>query len=287
MDLAFVPSYAVLCVVQGLLVLAPWSPFRLARSSVVGLVVPLGMLGAGVGVVRAFSGGADALTTLAAVAAPLLAAAVARTRGWPLARLAPVVAIGVYVAAWRGGESPGTDLAGLVLIAAACLTLAALVSSLAPRRALALGLVLLVALDVILVWGNSQVAPTTEALHAAAPPAVGLPGEEAVPLPSLQDVTFGSALMGWLDLLAPAVLATLAAGLSLRGRVAVAAAVTVSALLWGLLLFLDVTSPIPATLPVLVGLLAVEAAQFRHRLLTNSQPHGHTLGSHGSADWRA
>ena len=80
-----------------------------------------------------------------------------------------------------------------------------------------------------------------------------IPGHQAKPLPALQDATFGSALMGRLDLLAPALLAAIVAG---RGRtqLAAAAATTVAALLWGLLL--SVTSPMPATVPVLAGLAA-------------------------------
>jgi hypothetical protein len=253
-SLDFVPSYVVLCIVQGLLVLAPWQRFQLARSSLLGLVIPVAMLAAGVGIVRAFSGGADALTTLAAVATPLLAALVGRVRGWPLTWIYPPLAIGLYLVAWRAGDGLLSDTASVVLIAGACLTLAAAFSSVAPARALAIGIMLLVVLDVILVWGNRQIEPATQALHAAAPPAVALPGGQAVPLPALQDITFGRALMGWLDLLAPALLATLVAGRAWPVRGAVALTVTAAALLWGLLLFLDVTSPIPATVPVLAGL---------------------------------
>lgn len=262
MRLDFVPSYAVLCVVQGLVVLAPWRPFRLARSSLLGLLLPLALLGAGVGIVQGFSRGADALTTLAAVATPLLAAIVARVRGWPFPWLAVPVAAASYVYAWRGGKSLGVDAAEVVLIACACLTGAALIGALAPRRALAAGLVLLVVLDVVLVWGDRQVAPTTVALHAAHPPALGLPGVRAVPLLSLQEIHFGSALMGWLDLLAPAVLASLVPSGRTRVRVAAALATTCAALLWGLLLFLDATDLVPATVPVLAGLAVVAALEW-------------------------
>ncbi|MFN8187258.1 MAG: hypothetical protein U0R69_09270 [Gaiellales bacterium] len=257
MSLDFVPSYVVLCLVQGLLVLASWRPFRVARSSLLGLVLPVAMLAAGVGIVRAFSGGADALTTLAAVATPLLAALVGRLRGWRLAWLYPPAAIGLYVIAWRNQDTLLADAAGVLLIAAACLTLAAAFSSVAPARALAIGIMLLVVLDVILVWGNRQIEPAMLTLHEAAPPTVALPGGQAVPLPALQEITFGHALMGWLDLLAPALLATLVAGRAWPVRGAVALTVTASALLWGLLLFLDVTSPIPATVPALAGLALV------------------------------
>lgn len=262
--LAFVPSYAVLCVVQGLLVLAPWRPFRLARSSLLGLVLPAALLGAGVGIVNAFSAGADALTTLAAVATPLLAACCSSVRGWPLPLASVVASAGLYGYAWRGGHTIGTEAAKLVLISLACLTGAALVASVARRRALAAGLVLLVVADIVLVWGDRQVAPTTVALHHAVAPRVGLPGAHPTPLPSLQDITFGTAIMGWLDILAPAVLSCLLAGAALRTRGVAAFATIGAALCWSLLLILHVTSTIPATVPVLAGLaVALVAGRWR------------------------
>ena len=161
--------------------------------------------------VRGLAGGADALAGLAAVAAPLLAAA----SGWAWRVPAPGCPPCWPPASTRspGGcpTSSSGQAAGVLLIAGACLTLAALIASLAPPGALAAGLVLLAALDVVLVWGLPEVGPATTALHRAVPPelpgAVGGP-----PLPALQDATFGSALMGWLDLLAPALLATVLAG---------------------------------------------------------------------------
>jgi hypothetical protein len=40
-DLGLAPSYAMLCLVQGALVLAPWKPWRLTRSRAAGLLIPL------------------------------------------------------------------------------------------------------------------------------------------------------------------------------------------------------------------------------------------------------
>jgi hypothetical protein len=81
------------------------------------------------------------------------------------------------------------------------------------------------------------------ALQAAAPPTIGRQ------LPSLQQIDFGDATMGWLDFAAPALLGLLVVK---RLRAAVATGLTAGA--WGLLLF--VTSPIAATPPVLAGLVA-------------------------------
>jgi hypothetical protein len=55
--------------------------------------------------------------------------------------------------------------------------------------------------------------------------------------------------MGWLDLLAPALLGVVA-----RARLRAAVVTGVAAAAWGLLL--AVTSTLPATVPVLAGLLA-------------------------------
>jgi hypothetical protein len=212
-------------------------------------VIPAAALVAGV-IVAQVGGGADFLTALAAVATPLLAAGAGWARGWRLPWLPALCVPPLYAVAWLRPDAWATDLAGVALIGGACLAVTGLVAGVAPRSWLTAGLVLLVVLDVILVWGNRQVEPTMNALQAAAPPTIGRP------LPELQQVDFGSATMGWLDLAAPALL-----GLLVQRQTAAAVATGVAAGLWGLLLF--VTSPIAATPPVLVGLVAGRRAPRR------------------------
>ena len=118
-------------------------------------------------------------------------------------------------------------------------------AALAPGSWLTAGLVGLVILDCIFVWGDRQVEPAMQALQAAAPPSVGV----GHPLPSLQQGELGTATMGWLDFAAPALLAILT-----RDRVRAAVATGLAGAAWGLLLL--VTSPIAATPPVLAGLVA-------------------------------
>jgi hypothetical protein len=118
-----------------------------------------------------------------------------------------------------------------------------IVGSLAPRPWLVAGLVLLVVLDCVLVWGDRQVEPAMNALQTAAPPTIGRQ------LPSLQQIDFRDATMGWLDFAAPALL-----GLLVVNRLRAAVATGLAAGAWGLLLL--VTSPIAATPPVLAGLMA-------------------------------
>jgi hypothetical protein len=209
------------------------------------MAVPACALVVGVAIVRA-QGGAAFLTALAAVATPVLAAGAGVSRGWRLPWLPAVLVPPLYALAWlRPGTLPG-EAAEVALIAGACLAATAIVAAVAPPSWLTVGVVLLVLLDVALVWGSRQVGPTMQALSAATPPTLG-PVEH--PLPSLQQVEFGSATMGWLDLAAPALVGLLVAR---RGRAALATGVAAGA--WGLLLI--VTSPIAATPPVLAGLVA-------------------------------
>ena len=76
-----------------------------------------------------------------------------------------------------------------------------------------------------------------------------MPSALGRPIPRLQDATFGSATMGWLDFVAPALLGVVA-----RAKLRAAVVTGLAAGAWGLLLL--VTPIIPATVPTLAGLLA-------------------------------
>ncbi|MEO9174520.1 MAG: hypothetical protein ABI317_03320, partial [Gaiellales bacterium] len=118
---------------------------------------------------------------------------------------------------------------------------ATLLAGVAPPTALRLGLVVLVAIDVILVISGS-VGRTSTALHHAVAPA-GLPG--------FQDATISPAAMGYGDLFGAAVLGAILVSEHCSRR-RVAAAVLVAALAFGLLL--HVVDELPATVPLLAGL---------------------------------
>jgi hypothetical protein len=237
-----VPSYGLLVAVQAALVLVPGRPRRLASSKVLGLIVPAAAMAIGVALASS-TGGADFLTALAAIATPILAAGAGWTRGWSRPWLPALAVPPLYVLAWLRPDSLDGEAAGLVLICGACLAVTGLVAALAPRSWLVVGLVLLVVVDVVLVWGNRSVEPAMNTLQAAHPPSIGRP------LPALQQAVLGSATMGWLDFAAPALL-----GLLVARPVRAAAGTAVAGGLWGLLLI--ATSPIAATPPVLAGLLA-------------------------------
>jgi hypothetical protein len=237
-------SYAVLVLVQAALVAAPARRRQFLSSRTLGLMIPAAAMVVGLSAAR-MQGGASLLTALAAVATPVLAAGAGWVRGWRLPGLPALLVPPLYVLAWF---EPGTlgEAAGVALIAGACLTATGIVAALAPRAWLTTGLVLLVVLDLALVWGNHQVTPEMQALSAATPPTLAHVGR---PLPSLQQVDFGTITMGWLDLAAPALLGLL---VTRRGRAAAATGLAAGA--WGLMLIL--TSPIAATPPVLAGLAA-------------------------------
>jgi len=219
--------------VQAATVLLPRDATTRGRFGWVGAALPAVALAIGVIVLRVLAGGPHALALLAAVATPALAAANRRR--------APVAVV-LWLVAWLGHGllAQGCEV---VLIALAAVTIAELAATVAPAGALAVGLVVLAVVDVVLVWGTQQVGPATQAL-----PQAGVPSAAGHPIPRLQDATFGGATMGWLDLVAPALLG---AAVHYRARAAVATGLAAGA--WGLLLL--VTSTVPATVPTLAGLL--------------------------------
>jgi hypothetical protein len=219
------------------------------------LLVPAGLLAVGVAILDLTAGGPRALTLLATFGTPVLAAAggaiAGRRRWW----LWPPVAAGLWIVAWQA-HGLVQDAAGIVLIALACVAAASAAGLVASSTSISVGLVALAVLDVVLVWGTTSVQQSTTALEG-----VTLPHAAGVPLPSLQEATFGSALMGWLDLLAPALLGVVVAG---RRKYAAAVATGVAAGAWGLLFF--VTPEVAATVPVLAGLGLATADARRRRL---------------------
>jgi hypothetical protein len=196
----------------------------------VGVLLPAVALGGGVAALRL--GGAHALAWAGAVGTPVLAAA----GRWRLP-----LAGALWLVAWRA-DGLVAQAASVALIALAAVTIAQLVARVAPDWSIATGLVVVAVVDVVLVWGSHDVQPASAALHEASLPSI----------PRLQDATFGSATMGWLDLVAPALLGVVA-----RARLRAAAATGLAAGAWGLFLF--VTSTVPATVPVLAGLALADA----------------------------
>lgn len=216
----------MLCAAQALTVLLPRGRASRAHASLAWTVAPAVALAVGVLILRLFDGGPHALTLVAAVATPALAL------------LRSPAAVALWLVAWLA-QGMVAQLASIALIALAAAAVAELAARVASQRVLLAGLVLLAALDVVLVWGTPQVEPASNALHAV---------HLGHGIPRLQDATFWHATMGWLDIVAPALL-----GVAVARRLRASVATGVAAGMWGLLLF--VTSTLPATVPVLAGML--------------------------------
>jgi hypothetical protein len=253
----FAASYAVLCAAQGATVAAAGAhrfPALRRLAARWWAALPLVALVGTVFGVGAASDTADVLTYLALVTTPPLAAVAlgyaARGARPPLALLVVPLA----AAAWALRGSLVGEAASLVLVGAACVTLATLLAAVAPEAWLKAGLLVMAAADTVLV-ANQLLQQPNAVLNAAAP---------GGGLPQFQRVEFGSAVMGYGDLFAAALLGALLA--SRPGRQLAAAALTTGlALAFGLLFF--VLDTLPATVPVAAALLVSEARDRSRRNL--------------------
>jgi hypothetical protein len=225
------------------------------------VAVPAALLGAGVAIINLVPQGPHVLALIATFGTPVLVAAGGIFKGSPRWWLWPPAAVALWLVAWLA-SGLARDAAGTVLIALACLGAASAIAMVAPAWSIRVGLVSLAALDVILVWGTPSVEKATTTLET-----VPLPHAAGRSLPSLQQAIFGSALMGWLDLLAPALLGVVVAG---RTKLGAAVITGVAAGLWGLLLL--VTSEVAATVPVLAGLAFAAVNARRGRLRHPLEP---------------
>jgi hypothetical protein len=219
-------------------------------------LVPLASIVLVVAAISTADATADGLTWLALIAVPPLAAAAlgAAMRGGrpPLALLT----IPLFALAWWRRETLAGEGAAVLLSALSCVTLGVLLTAVAPRGWLKIGIVLMALVDAYLV-GSELLQPANDVLNAAAPPAH---------LPQLQRALFGDALIGYGDLFVAGVFgAIVAAEQHGDGRTGApwrwALVVLALALSFDLLfLVLDV---LPATVPVAVALLARELVRRR------------------------
>ncbi len=234
------------------------------------LAVPAALLGAGVLIINVVPQGPHWLARLATFGTPALAAFYGWFRGSPRWWVWPPIAAGLWFAAWLASGLV-QDAAGTAVIAVACLAAASAIAMAAPAWSIRVGLVALAALDVVLVWGTPSVQNATTTLE-------GVPSPVAAgrALPSLQQAIFGSALMGWLDLLAPALLGVVVFG---RRKLGAAVVTGIAAGFWGLLLL--TTSEVAATVPVLAGLAFADADARRSRLRHPLEPARAGGGPHG------
>ena len=259
MALPLIPSDAGLLALQAGVVAAPraldaeWA-MRLGRLRGRGwALIPVASIVGVIFAIRYASDTATWLTYLALVAVPILAAV---ALGW-LARGArpwlAVIAVGLFVVAWRTPYSLSGQAAAALLSALSCVTLGVLLAAVTPSRWLKLGIVAMACADVWLIASGQLQAPND--VLVAAKPGGGLP--------QLQSEQFGSITMGYGDLFVAGLLGGVFAPRVRVQRVAALLTLVIAALFD--LLFLVVDN-LPATVPVALALLIVEVGLARGRL---------------------
>ncbi len=195
--LPFWVSIGSLSLCQGVVVALPraWSPGRMARlhSPLWALVPAVSVIGFVVVGRVAAQNSAQALTYIALLAVPPLAALALGWLAWPAHRPTPTLALlaaPLFALAWADRGGLAGEGAGVALSALSCVALGALIAGVTPARWLALGIVAMACADAALVISDLLQAPNN-ALNAAHP---------AGGLPRLQAEVFGSAAMGYGDL---------------------------------------------------------------------------------------
>jgi hypothetical protein len=285
---SFAVSIAILGLVQAALVALPVP--RQRPEWVDGLrspwwaLVPALSIAVVIGAIELSPGSADALTYIAVVAVPPLAAfALATlirrnrveppyTRSHAVSRgdrpnwLMPVlVTVALFALAWVSPHSLAGEAAATALSGLACVTLGWLLVCGVPTRWLRLGIYAMAVIDTVYVSSDLLQGPNA-VLNAAAP---------AAGLPRLQAVHFGSALMGFGDLFVAALLGCLLAAegrrrssdrrwsagdsgpeTSLDLQLVAAVLVAVLALVFDLLFF--AVDELPSTVPVAVALALIQ-----------------------------
>jgi hypothetical protein len=213
---------------------------------------------------------ADALTYLALVAVPVLAAL---ALSWAIrgARVGlALLSIPLFAIAWI---LPGTltgQAAALALSALACVALGSLIASFVPGRWLRLAIYAMAIVDACLVGADLLQSPNA-VLNGAAP---------AAGLPQLQFAQFGSAVLGFGDLFIAAVLGAMLAGqrgLQLRAT-AIAGCL---ALAFDLLFFF--VAELPATVPIALTLGVLEVSARRRAVRDSASRRAAARGPHGVA----
>jgi hypothetical protein len=269
-------SISILGLVQAALVALPASRARPAwterlRSPWWALIPALSIV-AVIGAIEIAPSSADALTYIALVAVPPLAAYALATltrdrvnppytrvdtvsrSGWCWLASA-LVAAGLFVLAWAAAGSLVGEASATVLSGLACVTLGWLLVCGVPAKWLRLGVYAMATVDTWFVASDLLQGPN--AVLSAAAPAGGLP--------RLQAVHLGSALMGFGDLFVAALVGCLLAAdgtaINLFGgrpasrQLVAAALVAILALAFDLLFF--AVDTLPATVPVAIALALV------------------------------
>jgi len=249
--LSFIPSDAGLLILQAGVVAAPRPVGQALADRIHRLhgrgwaLIPVASIVGVIFMIRYASDSATWLTYLALVAVPILAAialgwASHGSRWW-----FSVIAIGLFLLAWR---SPGTlrgEGAAAMLSALSNVTLGVLLAAVTPSKWLKLGIIAMAGADVWLVASDLLQAPNNALVSAA--PGGGLP--------QLQSESFGTVNMGYGDMFVAGLLGGVLAHRR-RVQLAAAASTLVVAAVFDLLFL--VVNELPATVPVALTLVFVE-----------------------------
>jgi hypothetical protein len=195
---------------------------------------------------------AQALTSLALAAVPVLAVLALGWLGRGARPRAALAVLPLFALAWidRGGLAG--EGAAVALSALSCVALGALLAAVTPPRWLEAGIIAMAVADTALVVADLLQQPN-RALNAAHP---------AAGLPRLQSAVFGSAVMGYGDLFIAGVLGgLLAATVGYRSQ-RLAAFLTAAIALSFDLLFLLVDE-LPATVPAALALIVIAITRRR------------------------
>ncbi len=251
------PSFAVsigfLTLAQAAVIALPGKAPRLAlerlRSGWWALVPPASIVVV-IALVGLYASSADALSYLALVAVPPLAALALAAL---VKHASPALALAVaplFALAWALPRTLAGETAALALSALACVALGVILATAVAPRWLRLGVYAMAVVDLCLVATDLLQGPNSTLV--AAGPAGGLP--------RLQAVYFGSATMGFGDLF---IAATVGALLARQRRSQLEAAVLAATLGLSFDLLFFAVELLPTTVPVAVTLALLEARDRR------------------------
>lgn len=256
---SFVVSIAFLSVVQAAIVALPGDPPRLpvARlNSRWWALVPPASIVVVIGLIALYASSADALSVLALVAVPPLAAVALAAL---VRRARPVMAVAVaplFALAWGASGSLVGEASALALTALACVTLGVMLAAVVSPRWLKLGVYAMAVVDTVFVAADLLQGPNAT-LVAAGPPGG---------LPRLQAVYFGQATMGFGDVFIAATVGALLAR-QRRSQLEAAGLATILGLAFDLLFF--AVDLLPTTVPIAVTLALLEARDRRRAMRTD------------------
>jgi hypothetical protein len=260
---SFPVSIVVLTAAQAALVALPRAaraPRFLAVDRRWPALIPPASIVVVIGLIAAYRSSADALTYLALVAVPPLAALALAGLIRGARPVLAGLAVPLFAVAWATSGSLAGETAALSLSALACVALGSALAWVVPRRWLAAGIYAMAAVDACLVVTDLLQGPNS-VLAGAAP---------AASLPKLQVAAFGSAQMGFGDLFVAATAGALVAawcqaplGDAGHGQVRVAALALALGLAFDLLFIL--VDELPTTVPIAVALALSELAAAQPR----------------------